>query len=120
LLPCIISPIPSCAVWAAIFHGIDAAQGHPLSIRAWGMYTGGLVAYHAMVCPMEVIHGRRSALHNAAAASTVGYIGVASGRLGVPFVNPHFLYTFRHPALIGAAVYGAMGGALAAFGGKPI
>jgi len=84
------------------------------------MYTGGLVTYHAMVCPMEVIHGRRSALHNAAAGATMGYIGVALGRLGVPFVNPNHLYNFRNPALIGAAVYGAMGGALAAFGGKPI
>lgn len=121
LAPCIIEPIPSCAVWAGVFVGIDAMQhGTPLSIRTWGVYAGGLFAYHAMVCPMEVIHGRRSALHNVAAGGTLGYIGVSLGKLGVPFVSPHFLYTVRNPAIIGGAVYGVMGGALAALGGKPV
>jgi hypothetical protein len=35
-------------------------------------------------------------------------------------VNPYYLYTFRNPAIIGGAVYGALGGALAMFGGKPL
>lgn len=62
LLPCIIDPIPSCAVWGGIFTGIDAMQGAPLSIRTWGFYASGLWLYHASICPMEAIHGRRSAL----------------------------------------------------------
>ncbi|KAL3757233.1 hypothetical protein ACHAWU_002214 [Discostella pseudostelligera] len=120
LLPCIIDPIPSCAVWGGIFTGIDAMQGAPLSIRTWGFYASGLWLYHASICPMEAIHGRRSALHNVVAGGVMGYVGVSTGRLGVPFVNPYYLYNFRNPAIIGGAVYGALGGALAMLGGKSI
>jgi hypothetical protein len=55
---------------------------------------------------------------NVAAAGTLGYVGVSRGALGVPFVNPYHLYTFRNPAIIGGAVYGAIGGAMALFEGK--
>ena len=55
---------------------------------------------------------------NVAAAGTLGYVGVSRGTLGVPFVNPYHLYTFRNPAIIGGAVYGAIGGAMALFEGK--
>lgn len=50
----------------------------------------------------------------------MGYVGVSTGRLGVPFVNPYYLYNIRNPAIIGGAVYGALGGALAMLGGKSI
>eukprot|EP00579_Thalassiosira_antarctica_P009007 CAMPEP_0201886422 /NCGR_PEP_ID=MMETSP0902-20130614/22044_1 /ASSEMBLY_ACC=CAM_ASM_000551 /TAXON_ID=420261 /ORGANISM="Thalassiosira antarctica, Strain CCMP982" /LENGTH=127 /DNA_ID=CAMNT_0048415993 /DNA_START=45 /DNA_END=428 /DNA_ORIENTATION=- len=121
LVPCLIEPIPSSAVWAGIFVGIDAAQyGTSPSIRTWGLYAGGLWTYHAMICPMEAIHGRRSSLHNVAAGGMLGYIGVSLGKLGVPFVSPYTLYNFRNPALIGGAVYGAMAGAMATLGGKPM
>jgi hypothetical protein len=53
---------------------------------------------------MEIIHGRQSALHNVAAGGMIGYVGVSRGMIGVPFVNPYFLYGTRHPGLIGAAV----------------
>jgi len=59
-------------------------------------------------------------MHNAIAGATVGFLGVSRGVIGVPFINPWQLHSMRSPALIGAAVYGAMGGALAAIGGKPI
>ncbi|KAL7553816.1 hypothetical protein ACHAWF_017153 [Thalassiosira exigua] len=120
MIPCILNPIPSCAIWAGIFHGIDAIQGARLSIRTWGVYTGSLVTYHALMCPMEVIHGKQSAWHNVAAAGSLGFLGVSSGKLGVPFLSPYLLMSFRPPApaFIGATVYGAMGGCLAAFGGK--
>ncbi|KAL3761549.1 hypothetical protein ACHAW5_003097 [Stephanodiscus triporus] len=62
LLPCIIDPIPSCAIWGGIFTLIDATGGSPLSIRTWGKYTVGLWCYRASICPMEAIHGRRSVL----------------------------------------------------------
>jgi len=121
LVPCVLDPIPSCALWAGIFVGIDSLQyGTTPSIRTFGLYAGGLFTYHAMVCPMEVIHGRRSSLHNVAAGFTLGYVGVSTGRLGVPFINPYSLHYSRHPAIIGGAVYGAIGGALATLGGKPI
>ena len=55
---------------------------------------------------------------NVVAAGTMGYVGVSRGLLGVPFVNPYHLYTFRNPAIIGGAVYGAIGGAMALFEGK--
>lgn len=146
LLPCIVDPVPSCAVWAGIFTGIDAMQGAPISVRTWGFYASGLWLYHASICPMEAIHGRRSALQyvsllrysfwlffsvlaksvfilflsNVVAGGVMGYVGVSTGRLGVPFVNPYHLYTFRNPAIIGGAIYGALGGALAMLGGKSI
>ncbi len=62
LLPCMIDPIPSCAIWAGIWTGIDAMQGAPLSIRTWGFYAGCFWCYRASICPMEAIHGRQSVL----------------------------------------------------------
>ena len=50
----------------------------------------------------------------------MGYVGVSRGVMGVPFVNPYHLYSFRNPAIIGGAVYGAMGGAMAMLEGKTI
>jgi hypothetical protein len=50
----------------------------------------------------------------------LGYIGIAKGILGVPFINPYQLYTFRNPAIIGSAVYGAIGGAMALLEGKTL
>lgn len=49
-----------------------------------------------------------------------GYIGITKGMLGVPFMNPYQLYTFRNPAIIGSAIYGAIGGAMALVEGKSI
>lgn len=57
---------------------------------------------------------------NVAAAGMMGYVGVSRGVMGVPFVNPYHLYSFRNPAIIGGAVYGAMGGAMAMLEGKTI
>lgn len=121
LAPCLIEPIPSSIVMGGIFHGFDGLQGAPLSLRMWGFYAGGLWMYHAMICPMEVIHGRRSSLHNVASGGILGYIGVQRGVLGVPFVNPYILYGSRFPpGVIGGAVYGLMGGVLATLGGKQL
>ena len=62
LFPCMLEPIPSCAIWGGIFTGIDAMQGAKLSLRTWGTYAAGLWCYRASICPMEAIHGRRSVL----------------------------------------------------------
>lgn len=111
-----------------------------------GYYSAFIYGYNIIQCPMEIIHGRQSSLHNVAAGGLLGYIGVTRGGMGVPFVSPYFLYGTRHPGLIGAAVvrnkffcmeslchatifvpnllcvlqYGGIGGVLATIGGKPL
>mmetsp|Transcript_1508 Transcript_1508/g.2144 ORF Transcript_1508/g.2144 Transcript_1508/m.2144 type:complete len:97 (+) Transcript_1508:1-291(+) len=90
-------------------------------LRTAGRYIAAIYAYNAVQCPMEAIHGKQSSLHNLFAGGTLGYLGVQTGRLGVPFVDPHALYSYRvPPAVIGGAIYGGMGFLLATLGGKPI
>jgi hypothetical protein len=96
-----------------------------------------------------LLQGRRSAWHNFFAAGTLGYMGVSSGRLGIPFVNPATimfkprcvhpltLYKYGVPhrsctnlravcacsgqvAALGALTYGLGGMALATLSGKPL
>jgi hypothetical protein len=73
-----------------------------------------------MQCPMELIHGRQSSLHNFIAGGTLGYLGVTSGRLGIPFIDPYTLYRYPmlSPGTVAFGVYGGMGMALATLGGK--
>lgn len=54
--------------------------------------TLGLYTYNAMICPMEAIHGRESALHNAFSGAILGGIGVQKGLLSIPFVDNSFFY----------------------------
>ena len=83
---------------------------------------GGLYVYNILQCPMEAIHGRQSSLHNVMAGGLIGYIGVQSGRLGIPFVDAYFFYRYPglSPPMMAFAVYGGIGGALATMGGKNI
>ena len=89
---------------------------------------GGLYLYNILQCPMEAVHGRQSAWHNVASAGMLGYIGVATGRLGIPFVGGSssassffYKYPFVSPPMVGAGVYGAIGFVFAAvLGGKPL
>ena len=71
---------------------------------------------------MEAIHGRQSLLHNFLSGGTLGYLGVALGHAGVPFVNSmtFYRYPFLSPPMVGGAVYGTMAGAMAAFSGKQL
>ncbi len=72
----------------------------------------------------EQIHQRRSALHDAASLATIGYVGVSTKTLGIPFLSIDTFY--RNPSLwrvknpLGAAIYGALGLGLGMFSGKPI
>lgn len=75
-----------------------------LCVFITGYYSAFIYGYNILQCPMEIIHGRQSALHNVASGGLIGYIGVTRGNMGVPFVSPYFLYGTRHPGLIGAAV----------------
>jgi hypothetical protein len=120
---CLTKPVGSSIIMGSIFTAISVAQGQPLTPRLAGMNIGGLYLYNILQCPMEGIHGRESSLHNAAAGAILGYIGVSSRQLGIPFLDPYFF--MRYPQLsapiTGAAVYGAMTFAFAAgLGGKPM
>jgi hypothetical protein len=120
---CVTRPIISSVVMGGLFTGISMAQGMRFTPQLALMNMGGLYIYHIAQCPMEAIHGRPSALHNAAAGAILGYAGVAMGQLGIPFVDSYFFY--RHPnlpaPLVGGMVYGGIGFVLSAvLGGKPI
>lgn len=109
------------AVWGGVWTALDVAQGRRLSPTLAATHIGGIYLYFAIQCPMEAIHGRPSAWHNVLAGATLGYIGVSAGRLGVPFVDATFFYRNPQlsPPLVGAVVYGAIGGAFAILGNKP-
>jgi len=117
---CLTRPIASSIILGGLFTGISGMRFTP-QLALTNM--GGLYVYHIMQCPMEAVHGRPSALHNAASGGILGYIGVAGGYLGIPFVDSYFFYRHPHlPApLLGGAVYGGIAFVLAAFlGGKPL
>ena len=84
------------------------------------MYAGSIYTYNVLQCPMEAIHGRQSLLHNMLSAGILGYGGVQAGKLGIPFVDPSFVYRYRtlSPPQLAFCVYGGLAGALAGFGGK--
>lgn len=77
--------------------------------------------YNVMQCPMEAIHGRRSAYHNILSGAILGHVGVSRGILGIPFVDGHLFYRYPQlsPPLVGAAVYGGIAGLFVTLGGKP-
>ena len=60
------------------------------SLSSFGLLIGSSgmshCRYNAMQCPMETLNGRRSSTHNMIAGGVLGYLGVASGKLGVPFM----------------------------------
>ncbi len=86
-----------------------------------GTYFGGIYCYHALQCPMEAIHGRPSLWHNIVSGGTIGFLGVASGRFGVPFVSVE-MFRYRYgisPPVAAFGIYGTISGVLAgALGGK--
>ena len=106
--PCLREPIEPSILWGGIWTVIDLVGGRPVSgpfgLTTWGRNSVFFFGYHAIQCPMKIIHGRESAWHDVAAGGLIGYIGVSRGYLGVPFVNPYFVYGSRNPGLIGAAV----------------
>jgi hypothetical protein len=118
---CLTRPIGQSLTMGSIFTALSVFQGQRLTPRLAGINIGGLYLYYILQCPMQAIHGRESALHNGAAGGILGYIGVNSGQLGIPFVSYNFFmrYPQLSPALTGAAVYGGMALAISA-GGKPI
>ena len=86
-----------------------------------GTYFGGIYCYHALQCPMEAVHGRPSLWHNIISGGTIGFLGVASGRVGVPFVSVEMI-KYRYgisPPVAAFGIYGTISGLLAGgLGGK--
>mmetsp|Transcript_1235 Transcript_1235/g.1946 ORF Transcript_1235/g.1946 Transcript_1235/m.1946 type:complete len:135 (+) Transcript_1235:142-546(+) len=117
---CLTGPIMPSIMFGGIFAALDSFQhGLPFRPRVAGTYMAGLYAYNAIQCPMEAIHKRQSLLHNVLSGGLLGYLGVSSGRVGIPFLDPTTIYRSNiRPELIAFAVYGGMAGAFAAFGGK--
>jgi hypothetical protein len=119
---CITNPkrIQDSVIWGCIWSGVDFLQGTKVTPGSVASTCGFIWAYHALQCPLEAIHGRRSLWHNVIAAGSLGSIGVSAGKIGIPFVDHAIFY--RHPQLqpwmVGFVVYGSIGGAFGALGGK--
>jgi len=105
-----------------LFTGMDAMQGARFTPTRFAGNVGFSFAYGALVCPMQAMNGgRESAVHNFLSGATVGAIIVSVGG-GIPFVSPDFFWRYPNvrPVMMGAGVYGSLGGAMAVFSGKPI
>ena len=115
---CLTAPIIPSIVSAGVFSVIDVMSGQHVTVNRIGTYAGGMYMYNIMQCPMEAIHGRQSLLHNFISAGIIGYVGVNSGRLSVPFVMPYQIPRGVSPPFMGFMVYGSLASAFAALGGK--
>ncbi len=118
---CLERPVGSAIIFGSLFAAVDIAQGSRATPRLFAMNICGLYAYGALQCPMEGLARRQSAWHNFFSGAILGYLGVQSGYIGVPFVHPTFFVMNPRipPAVAGAVVYGGLGATMAAFGGKP-
>jgi hypothetical protein len=104
-----------------VFSAIDVVtQGAKITPTGVASYAAFIYAYNAVQCPMEEIHGRRSAFHNVLAGGTMGYVGVSRGAVGIPFIDSNFFHRYPgvRPPVVAFVIYGAMGGAFATLGGK--
>ena len=118
---CLTAPIVPSFVMGGVFSALDVVtSGTRITPRGVISYAGFIYTYNAIQCPMEAIHGRKSAIHNVLAGGILGYIGVISGSVGIPFVDPYFFHRhpYIRPQMAGFVVYGGMGGAFALLGGK--
>lgn len=117
---CATAAVAPAAMWGSGFTMLSVAQGAYFTPQLLASNVGFLFAYHAIQCPLEELHGRRSLLHNGIAGGVLGYAGIQSGHLGVPFGHmlPPAMYRMR-PAVVGAIVYGGLASALGALS-KPL
>ena len=118
---CAVQHVKPAIIGGSVFTAIHAIQGASLTPQLAATNIGGLYVYGVLVCPMEELSGRQSAVHNFLSGAILGYAGVAGGRVGIPFNLEAPMLINRVPLPIGGAlVYGAIGWAFAAFQGKPI
>jgi len=121
-LDCLMKPIPTAVIFGGIFSAVNVAQGFPLTPRLLAVNMGGLYAYNAVQCPMVAISGRPSLLHNGLAAGGLGALAIQKGIADVPFMDTrmmHLRFGIK-PVQLGFLVYGALGMAFGAAGGKRI
>lgn len=118
---CATHAVVPAAMWGGGFTALHVAQGGHFTPQLLAANVGFLFAYSALQCPMEELHGRRSLLHNCISGGALGYAGVQSGALGIPFGHmlPPALYRMR-PPVAGAVMYGALAAALGTLSGKPL
>jgi len=117
---CLQRGIYPSLMFGSFFTLLEVAQGFRFTPTLAATNIGGLYLYNVLQCPMEAIHGRQSSLHNAASGAILGYVGVQSRRIGVPFVDAYFFYRYPQisPAAAGAVAYGTIGFLFATLGGK--
>ena len=119
-----IRPIFPCGMFGGILTGIDLLQGLPKehAPKIFARNFAFIYAYNVLQCPMEAIHGRRSLIHNVVAGGILGYVGVMKQMIGIPFVDGAFfkMYPKIRTSIMGALVYGAIGGVFGVIGGKKL
>ena len=115
---CLTAPIVPSIISAGVFSAVDVMSGQYLTIQRVGTYAGGMYLYNIMQCPMEEIHGRSSLIHNFISAGIIGYAGVMTGRLGIPFIMPYQIPRGVSPPMMGFVMYGSLASAFAALKGK--
>ncbi len=106
-----------------VFSAFDTMRGAGrFTPQGAASYAAFLYTYNAIQCPMEDIHGRRSAIHNFLASGMLGFFGVQRGVLGIPFIDSSVFYRYPslRPPTVGFVVYGGIGGLFGVLGGKPI
>jgi hypothetical protein len=118
---CFVGPIVPSVVVGGLFAGISVLQGMPPSPQLAMFNIGGIYLYQTLQCPMVAIHRRESAIHNTLSGAILGYVGVRSFNLAVPFVDHNFFW--RYPQITrpmaGAMVYGGIGTVLGVLNNKP-
>mmetsp|Transcript_53858 Transcript_53858/g.156521 ORF Transcript_53858/g.156521 Transcript_53858/m.156521 type:complete len:134 (+) Transcript_53858:51-452(+) len=120
---CLISPVVPSILWGSGFAALSVMQGARATPHLFATNCGLLYVYHALQCPLEALHGRRSLLHNVVAGGTLGAFGVQAGQIGIPLLSYEFFrrYPGITPPVAAFFVYGGIAGILGgALGDKPL
>ena len=119
---CLTAPLPSSIMFGGAFSAMHIFQGAQPSPALFARNIGFIYVYHALQCPMEGVHGRRSLAHNGLAAGGMGFWAVSAGQASVPFLDGSFFYKYPavKPPVAAFAVYGLIGMIAGSLGGKQL
>jgi hypothetical protein len=103
----------SSVVMGGVFTAMNAMNGGVNAHVLRGMFVrnaGALYLFNILQCPMAAISGGRRNYHAPLSGAILGYVGVETGRLAVPFVSYDFFYKYPNikPALVGGVMYGGL------------